>query len=73
MEDSGTLDALSEMIGPIVAGIALAVLAMAWSALKKYVLKTPTKWDDAIMLPLDKVIGAALRASQAKKKPNENE
>jgi hypothetical protein len=61
MEDIG------ELIGPIVAAIVLSVLAMGWSALKKYVLKTPNKWDDAIMLPLDKVIGAPLRAHAAKK------
>ncbi len=63
------MEDLADLIGPIVAGIALTALAMGWSALKKYVLKTPNKWDDAILKPLDKVVGAALRKYQASQAP----
>ncbi len=56
-----TVDLIAPVIGPIIAGIALTALTVGWSALKRYVLKTPNKWDDAILRPIDAIVGVALR------------
>ena len=62
---------LTNVIGAVVGAIALSVLAMGWSALKKYVLQTPNKWDDAILKPIDAVVGPALRKYAASRKPKD--